>query len=381
MRLLILLLPFVLVAQLPPRKPIRQMAMSTDARIASLVTRLQANPQGPVIQVELAGAYLQKMRETADGAYLERASQLVDRVLKAQPQDYPARSRRLEIELMRHRFALVIADGTKLLRERPNDFAVWGLVGDAQMERGDYDAAADTYQRMADLRPGLASYNRIAFYRFLTGDATGAMEAMRLAIRAGAGGEPENLAWCLTDLGHMLRKTGASDEAERAFREALVRFPGYHPALAGLGRTQAGRGQDAVAIESVLGAQRQAPFPEYAGLLAKLFRKTGQADAERRQLALLEVADKLDQAAGEVANRQLALAYADLNYRPARALALAQAELVVRQDVYTYDALAWALFRNHHFAEAADAMQKAMAQHTPEPTFLAHAEAIQRASQ
>jgi len=367
MRLILFLLPITLWAE------------NTDARITRLAARVKATPAEAAVRVELAGAYLQKMRETADGDYLNRAGQLVENTLKSQPGHYEARRRRLEIELMRHQFAEVITAGRKLLTERANDIVVLGLVGDAQMERGDYDDAADTYQRMGDLRPGLASYNRIAFYRFVTGDATGAIEAMRMAIRAGAGGEPENLAWCLTDLGHMLRKTGAFNEAERAYREALRQFPGYHAALGGLGRTQAERGQTGAAIESVLAAQRQAPFPEYAGLLAKFYRKTGQADAEKRQLALLDVADKLDQAAGEAANRQLALAYADLEHRPARSLALARAELAVRQDVYTYDALAWALYRNQQYAAADEAMTKALAQQTPEPSFRAHADAIQAA--
>ena len=69
----------------------------------------------------------------------------------------------------------------------------------APVRNGGHDFAfrlsAHSYQHL----PSLASYNRIAFYRFVTGDAVGAIDAMRLAIRAGSQ-EPENLAWCLTDL-------------------------------------------------------------------------------------------------------------------------------------------------------------------------------------
>lgn len=368
------LLPFALLAQRPAAKPI-----ATDAAITGLTARLKAAPKDPVISTELAGAYLQKMRESADGAYLERARRLIDETLEKHPQHYAARRRRLEIDLMLHRFQEVIADGRKLLVGHPPDATVLGLVGDAQMERGDYDAAADTYQQMGDLQPGLASYNRIGFYRFVTGDAPGAIEAMRLAIRAGAGGEPENLAWCLTDLGMMLFKTGVLADAEQAFYQALIKFPGYHPAHAGLGRVQAARGEHTAAIQSVLAAQQRAPFPEYAGLLAKLYRKTNQPEPALRQLALLDLADRLDKAAGEATNRHLALAYADLNHRPARALELARAELASRQDVYTYDALAWALYRQGDLPAAAEAMKKALAQKTPEPTFHLHAAAIQAA--
>ena len=365
-----LLLPAALWAQHPTPKQ-----LSTDQRITSLATRIKSTPEDAVVRIELAGAYLQKMRETTDGAYLERARQLVDGTLRQHPDDYDARRRALEIEMMVHHFKQVVAGGGKLLAERPHDATVLGLVGDAHMERGDYDRASDAYQKMSDLRPGLASYNRIAFYRFVTGDPVGAIEAMRLAIRAGSR-EPENLAWCLTDLGMMLFKTGAINEAERAFREALNRFPGYHPALGGIGRAEAARGHNEAAIRSILAAQSRVPLPEYAGLLAKLYRKTGQTEAASRQLALLDVAGQLDKAAGELANRHLALAYADLEYRLPRALELARAELAVREDVYTYDALAWILFRNGQAAPAAEAIGKALAQNTPEPAFHAHAAAI-----
>src|SRR6185436_586129 len=110
-----------------------------------------------------------------------------------------------------HHFQQVAALALKLTEERRSDPAVWGMLGDAAMETGDYDRAADAYQTMADLRPDLASYNRVAFYRFVTGDAAGAIEIMRRAIRSGSS-EPENLAWCLADLGRMLLKTGAADE-------------------------------------------------------------------------------------------------------------------------------------------------------------------------
>ena len=72
--------------------------------------------------------------------------------------------------------------------------------GDALIEMGDYDAAADAYQKMVELRPDLASYNRAAHYRFLFGDTSGAIRIMKQAIEAGSS-SPENVAWCMVDLG------------------------------------------------------------------------------------------------------------------------------------------------------------------------------------
>jgi len=360
----------LLAAQRPHQKK-----QSTDERIAAIELRFKQSPGDAAVRDELTGGFLQKMRESADGSYLERAERLVDATLKSDPVNYAARGRRVEIAMQRHRFQEVIALAGTLAKERPEDSTVWGLLGDAFMERGEYDSAADAYQKMSDLRPSLASYNRVSFYRFVTGDAEGAIAIMRQAIRMGSP-EPENVAWCLADLGNMLLKSGAGGEAERAYRDSLTSFPGYHHALFGLARVLAARQQFDGAIDTALQAQAKAPFPEYAGLLAQLYRKIGKPDLANRQLALLDITDKLDRAAGESANRSLALAFSDLDYRTDRALELARAELTVRRDVYTYDALAWALFKNGRHAEAVEAIGKALSQNTPEPSFREHAARI-----
>ena len=76
---------------------------------------------------------------------------------------------------------------------------------------------------------------------------------------------------------------------------------------------------------------------------------------------------------GETANRNLALLYADSDRKLPRALQLAKAEFEVRNDVYSYDALSWALYKNGDTAGAAKASQKATALGTPEPAFYFHA--------
>jgi predicted Zn-dependent protease len=75
----------------------------------------------------------------------------------------------------------------------------------------------------------------------------------------------------------------------------------------------------------------------------------------------------------------LAVVYADENRNLGRALELAQGELATRKDVYTYDALSWALLRNGRQKEAEEASAKAMALATPEPMFLYHAALISMA--
>src|ERR1039458_6950183 len=83
-------------------------------------------------------------------------------------------------------------------------------------------------RRSGDSGPDLSSYNRASYYRFVSGDAAGAIEVMKRAIGAGSR-SMENVAWCYVDLGNMYFKIGQVGEAERAYLSALRAFPGYYP--------------------------------------------------------------------------------------------------------------------------------------------------------
>jgi len=171
----------------------------------------------------------------------------------------------------------------------------------------------------------------------------------------------------------MYFKTGQLDFAHQAYANALVLFDGYHSANAGLGRVQAAQGNTDEAIAYYKRAQASVPLPEYAAALYALYLQSGKPAEATKQLNLIEVVDRLARATGEKTNRNLALIYADRGQRLDRALDLIREELKVRQDVYTYDALAWALYKNKQYSEAQQAMERALKMDTPEPSFFYHA--------
>ena len=99
--------------------------------------------------------------------------------------------------------------------------------------------AERTLQRMVDLKPNLDSYARVSYFRELhgdlagarRGDAAGGLRRRRRAreprLRADAARQPR------------ARSAATSAAAERAYRLALSRYPGYVPAQAGLGTASA----------------------------------------------------------------------------------------------------------------------------------------------
>jgi tetratricopeptide (TPR) repeat protein len=353
----------------------RSSQLSADERIAAQELRMQAEPNSPVVQAALASAFIQKVRETTDFAYLNRAATLVDRMLSANPASYDGIRLSAEIETHRHNFPRAAELSHRLLERNPSDAGALGMLGDSLMEMGQYEAAGKVYDRMVTLTPNLASYNRVAYYRFVTGDKQRSIDWMATAVQAGSPTR-ENLAWCLVEFGDMLFKTGRTADAHVAYAQALETLPGYHRALAGLGREYAAAGKLVEAQESFLKAQSVIPLPEYAGALESIYSRLGRTTEAAQQRQLLDVIEKLGRVNGEKGNRTLALVYANENRNLDRALEQIHGELETRKDVYTYDALSWVLYRSGRQREAEAASQRALAMHTPEPMFLYHAGVI-----
>jgi tetratricopeptide (TPR) repeat protein len=350
----------------------RASQLNTDQQIALYQKQLSAKASDPHLQNLLASAYIQKVRESTDFTYLDRASKIIDGVLSADSGNYEAMRLRSEIEMERHHFAQVREYSEELTKIAPEDPWNWGTLGDSLMELGEYDLAGKAYQKMVALRPNQASYNRLAYHCFVTGNAKEAIRLMTLAAGA-ASWAPENTAWCLVELGNMYFKMGQLEAAGQTYTNALALFDGYHSANAGLGRVETAQAKLASAMTHYKRAQASVPLPDYAAALGALYERTGQSVEAKKQSDLIDVVYRLGQATGEKTNRNLALIYADRGEHLDRALELIREELKVRQDVYTYDALAWTLYKNKQYSEAEQAMDRALKMDTPEPGFYYHA--------
>jgi len=360
-------------------RDLKNARLTSNERIAAYEKLLQKSPADPKVQAGLAEAFIQKLRETTDFAYLNRASALVDKMLAADPKSYDAIRLRIEIETHRHNFPKAAELASELVERNPSDTGMLGMLGDSLMEQGEYAAAEKAYRRMLELSPNLTSYNRVAYHDFVTGNSGQALAWMNLAVQAGSP-IPENLAWCLVEFGDMLFKAGYTREAHTIYDRALETLPRYHRAYAALGRFYAASGEYQRAAENFQKAQDVIPLPEYAAALAALDGKLGKTADAARQCELLDVIDKLGAVNGEKGNRALALVFADENRHLDRAIQLAQGELATRKDVYTYDALSWVLYRAGRQSEAEEASAKAMGQNTPEPMFYYHAGVIAMAA-
>jgi hypothetical protein len=114
-------------------------------------------------------------------------------------------------------------------------------------------------------------------------------------------------------------------------------------------------------------------LPEYQWLLADALRLAGAADEAARLDAEIEREGRLRDP------RTLTLFLATRQRTPAEAVALAERELDVRSDVFTHDALAWALASAGRFDEANTHMTRALAAGTRDARLFLHAASLARA--
>ena len=345
--------------------------------MARLQAQLRTDPRDAHGLALLGLAYEQRARETGDPAYYTKADGVLHRALALKPHDLLATSGLGSLALSRHRFKEALALGRKALRISPTTAVTYGIVGDADVELGRYAAAFHAFDTMARLKPGLASYSRIAYGRELLGQTAGAIQAMQLAVDA-ATSEREPTAWTHWQLGKLYWSVGRLDAAEHEYRAALAAFPGYVYALDALAQVDAARGHTAQAISLERRAVDDIPLPQFVGLLGDLYRSQGKLALARRQYALVGVIQRLLVANGVKTDLETALFNVDHGIRLRHALALARRAQADRPSIDGDDVLAWALARNGRCAEALGWSRQALRLGTLDALKLFHRGMIER---
>ena len=324
---------------------------STDGLISSLQQQIRANPKDFDAHIELANAYLQKVRETGDPTLYTRAEALLDEAQKLQPRSPELFATRGTLALARHDFAAALGYGTQALASDPKSASYNGIVGDAQVELGMYDDAIDSYQEMLNDRPDFSSFSRVAYARELYGDPEGAIEAMEYALQAGRG-TPENVAWAHVQLGNLWFGSGNLEEAEREYGRSTETVSAYAPALAGQARVAAARGNLGLASKLYEQAFNRMPLPEHAIALGDIYARMGQKDKAEAQYELVQSMDKLLRANGVNTELEVALFYADHDMDLKTSLEKARSAYRGRKSIHAADALAWTLYKTENYKEA-----------------------------
>ena len=360
-------------------------ATGTERMIQTMQSRVQRNPKDPAAYSALGAAFFQRARETGDVEDFQLAEQALNKSLDLNNADFSADaaySTMAEVCMGEHRFSDAVTYAQKALALGSGDLSSFAIVGDANADMGEYERAAIAYSRL-DVSGESASQprnvyvrdSRTSYLKFVSGDTAGAIRLMQSAVAAGTEARlpAENLAWLYYELGEYELQAGDVGAANNAYLTALNIHPGDYRALAGLGKLRGNQGRYAEAIKLYQSAIAVVPMPMYVAELGDMYTKAGNPAEARKQYQLVEYIGMLGHINQVLHNRDLALFYADHDIKLDEALALAHKEFEVRHDIYTWDALAWALYKNGKYQEASDAIDNALRPGTRDALLFFHA--------
>ncbi len=347
-------------------------------RITEMERRMREQPGDAAASVLLADALLWQARATVDGRAANRAASILEDVLKSDPGQYDALRLLGAVRLSRHQFRDALDIGRRARDARPDDAWNYGVIGDALIELGEYDDAFDAFDRMAALRPSADAYARISYARELRGDVGGALTVMQMAANATPAHDVEAKAWYVAHLGELYQQLGKPADAQREFRHAAFLFPDYPHAMVGLGKLKVGRGDRAGAREDFLAQFKRTPTLDLAARIGDLYRSQGDAAQTERYY---QIAEELAGPAIAQTEPAFAMFLAERDRRLPEALRIAESVSTIRHDIFTDDALGWALYKAGRIPEACAAAKRALRTGTGDPRIREHAAAsCQRAA-
>lgn len=284
--------------------------------------------------IQLAHLFIQEARVTGEhGHYYPAALQLLEAYLE-QPQEdsdrhFRALSAKAIVELAQHEFQSALQTAEAAVRLNPYNAQVYGALVDAHVELGNYDQAVAMADKMVAIRPDLRSYSRISYLREIHGQTDGAIDAMKMAVAAGAPGT-EELAWTRLELGKLYQRYSQPEKAEWHFRAVLTERPDYPFALAALADLEMERGQTETAEQLLLDARSIIPEVGFYEQLAHLYGQTHRLEEKNvTEQAILQMLGE-DVASGHNMNLEYADFYLNLAQQPEEALAYALREYELR---------------------------------------------------
>ena len=355
----------------PP--PVAVAASSPKARLAGLERAAALRPDDPRAWQELGSTYVRLAIATGDPTYFSGAERALARARELDPTSPVTLVAEGTFALTLHQFAEALRLGEEAEEIDPFNPEAKAVRVDALIELGRYDDAADTLQDLLDLRPGLAALTRVSYLRQLSGDLDGALAAMQQARAAGSQGFESAVATALQGEIHLLQ--GDLDLARRAFDASLRQSPGLVGGELGRARVLEATGQRAEAIQTLDAAVEAIGSPALAVLLGELLEAEGDVSGAETAYETARQVYRDEVAAGAIVDLELAFLEAD-HGSPTTALQSARLAYAARPNIYTSDAMAWALYRSGRATEAVPFAEESLRRGTTDPALRTHAAAV-----
>lgn len=347
--------------------------------IALFEARALADPYSAADRARLASLYLQRSRETGDFDDYRRAERTARASLELRTQRNSGALLILTSSLLaQHRFTEALRSAEQLVELEPDKSSARSLLGEIQLELGDYDAAARTFRSLHMQRYDLAVAPRYARWAEITGHTAEAGELLGsvLAEARGRGDLPrEQVAWFYLRAGDFAMRQGDLKAAEQTLRQGLAIEPADHRLWGALAQLAGLRGDAAAVLEYGSRAGERADFATLS-IMADAHATLGEPGRARALRALIEEGAAAEP---EPFARQWTQYRLDNDVALEETVSLLAAEAAERPDALGWDMYGWGLYKLGRLAEARAALQKALATGMQDARFYFHAAMVERA--
>ena len=347
--------------------------------VDALIRKIDENPSDIKSLLALTAQYIQEGRNTGNSNYYnEAALKCINTVLEKDAKSFEALTFKATIFLAQHRFAEGLQIATQVQQLYPYNAYVYGLLVDGYVESGKYKEAIEAADKMILIRPDNRSYARIAYLREIHGDIAGAIEAMKMAVDAGAPGD-ENTEWCRVQLGKLFEKAGKISDAKMHYTISADNRHNYPFALAGLARIATEEKDYTKALDLYMQADSLIPDHTFKEGMAEIYNLTGQAEQAKK------VAEEIlnymknfsstgeNKNAGQNEDHEMAHAYMGVNNYE-KALEFALQEYNRRPaNIEVNETVAIVYFTKGEYAKALPYIETALSTGCKNPELLCHA--------
>lgn len=355
----------------------RASGASLERLVSDLETRVADVPGDYVSWATLSLAYVQYARVIVDPSYYPKAEQAIEQSFEINnDENFLAFAGGAALAAGRHDFVLAKQLATEGLAVNPYSALLHGLLSDAQIQLGEYQAGFESVQRMLDLSPDTSSLSRASYVRELRGDLVQANELMQRALADAPTAEDRTFA--LHHLGQLALHSGDPATAREYQLAALEESPEDAVSQFGLALAEAALGDTNSALARLAELVERVPDPGYLIAYARLLESVGRTQDAQLQYAAIEAQALVASKYGELPETNGIFFHIQTGNID-QAIAEAEQGLKIHAFVRTYDAYAWALHAAGRDQEALVAIQTALSLGTRDASFYFHSGMIKLA--
>lgn len=343
-----------------------------------LIRKIKETPSDIKSLLLLTALYIQEARNTGNlNYYNEAALKCINTILERDPKNFEALTFKSTIFLSQHRFADGLMIAAQAQQLYPYNAYVHGLLVDGYVESGKYKEAIEAADKMISIRPDNRSYSRVAYLREIHGDIPGAIEAMKMAVDAGAA-DDENTEWCRVQLGKLLEKIGNINDAKMHYTIAVNNRQNYPYALAGLARIATEEKDYTKALGLYVQADSLISDHMFKEGIAEVYNLTGQPEKAKKVVEenlndMKKFSSAGENKAGQNEDHEMAHAYMGVNNYE-KALEFALLEHTRRPaNIEVNETVAMVYYGKAEYTKAVPYIETALKTNCKNPELLCHA--------